>query len=60
MSEQEVRLLIKKNHLTWDEFCEFMKGQTVGMNEDGSTNFYDCDVKKFIEKRGKINVFEWD
>lgn len=32
----------------WEEFYKFMYGQTVGVNEDGSFNYYDCDVENFL------------
>ena len=31
----------------YEEFLEWMTGQTVGINKDGSTEFYDWDVKRF-------------
>lgn len=29
-------------------FWEFMNGQTMGLNEDGTTDVFDCDVDRFI------------
>ena len=29
-------------------FWDWMRGQTMGLNEDGTTNIYDCDVHRFI------------
>ena len=29
-------------------FWDWMGGQTCGLNEDGTTNIYDCDVDRFI------------
>ena len=29
-------------------FWTWMKNQTIGLNEDGSTNVYDTDVERFI------------
>lgn len=60
MTEQEVRDAIKKSNQTWEEFEYFMRGQTMGLNEDGTTNFYDCDVEKFIRWKGKIPSALWD
>jgi len=31
-------------------FEKFMIGQTVGLNPDGSTDYYDCDVENFLRK----------
>jgi len=37
----------------WEEFNEFMRGQTVGINKDGSIDYYEQDVENFLkpEKR---------
>lgn len=60
MTEKQVRNLLKKHGKTWEQFEYFMRGQTVGLNEDGSTNFYDCDVEKFLKWNGKIPSALWD
>lgn len=49
MTTQEVKLKIKKAGGSWKVFCEWMRGQTVGLYEDGSTNWYDYDVNRFIK-----------
>jgi len=51
MNEQEVKKLLKEHKLTWKEFNEWLKGQTVGVNTDGSTDYYSWDVERFIEKK---------
>jgi hypothetical protein len=48
MKEQEVKKIIGYNN--WNIFLEWMRGQTMGIYEDGSTNYYDCDVYAFKEK----------
>lgn len=48
MTEQEVKDTIGEEH--WSEFCKWMGGQTVGMNLDGSINYYECDVDAFKQK----------
>ena len=48
MTEYEVKKEIGENN--WDKFCEWMYGQTVGLNEDGTTDYYDCDVEAFKRK----------
>ncbi|MBU1930846.1 hypothetical protein KJ972_05070 [Candidatus Micrarchaeota archaeon] len=35
----------------WKEFEEFMKGQTVGINKDGSINYYELDIENFQRKK---------
>jgi len=53
MKEKEVKKLLRKNKLKWKDFCEWMGGQTIGMNEDGSIDYYDWDVKRYIELKVK-------
>lgn len=61
MTITEVKKIIGKKY--WKEFKEWMRGQTVGMNEDGSVDIYDYDVNRFLryKKRGygETNL-EWD
>ena len=45
MTEAEVMDRIGEEN--WDKFLEFMVGQTVGSNEDGSFDFFECDVENF-------------
>lgn len=40
----------------WAAFLKWMSGQTVGMNEDGSTNWYEYDVRRFAE--GKRIIYD--
>ena len=37
----------------WKEFNEFMNGQTVGVNPDGSTDYYQQDVENFLRPKNK-------
>ena len=48
MKTKDVEKLLKKHGKIWDEFAEFMHGQTVGTYPDGETNWYDCDVERFV------------
>ncbi|MEK6970900.1 MAG: hypothetical protein AABW68_04415 [archaeon] len=48
MDEQEVLSVIGNRR--WSTILEFMRGQTVGLNKDGSTNDYDQDVWNFAQK----------
>lgn len=50
MRTSEVEKLLKENGRTWEEFTEFMFCQTVGIYEDGETNWYDGDVERFINR----------
>lgn len=34
----------------WAEFCEFMVGQTMGIDENGQADIYECDVENFLRK----------
>jgi hypothetical protein len=48
MTEQQVKKKIGNKN--WEKFCEWMTGQTIGLNEDGTTDFYECDVEAFMQK----------
>ncbi len=45
MTEQEVKDYIGEDF--WDEFCYWITGQTCGLNEDGTSDYYDWDVEAF-------------
>ena len=51
MTTQEVEAKLAERNIPWDDFQHWMRGQTVGMNEDGSTNWYEYDVNRFIRYR---------
>lgn len=53
MSEAKVKEALAKAGLPWEDFVEWMDGQTVGLNPDGSFNYYDWDVASFIDGGGK-------
>lgn len=63
MSEKEVKQKIGEEN--WEKFLQWMRGQTCGLNEDGTTNYYECDVDAFYTKikigydRQK-DSFNWD
>ncbi len=48
MNERQVIKKIGK--IRWKEFLEFMKGQTVGKNKNGMTEYYAQDVENFLRK----------
>lgn len=50
MKEIEVRTIVGEEH--WEEFLKWMRGQTMGLNEDGSTEFYPWEVMKFCWEKG--------
>ena len=47
MNKKEVIKLIGKDR--WKEFNEWMRGQTVGINADSTTDYYKWDVERFVE-----------
>ena len=51
MNKSQVLKKIGKSK--WKEFQKFMVGQTAGINSDGSTNYYVCDVGNFLKPRNK-------
>lgn len=56
MNEKHVKKMIGKGN--WEDFLQFMKGQTVGKNKDGSTDYYDHDVEVYCSQ--KFKSFQWD
>ena len=63
MRENEARQRIKDAGGEWNTFMDWMRGQTLGLYDDGSTDFYDYDVNRFI--RYKCNpanepIKDWD
>jgi len=55
MKKEEVIKRIGKRG--WKQFEKFMRGQTVGINKDGSNDYYKRDVENFL--RPKERRF-WD
>jgi hypothetical protein len=55
MKEEEVKKLLKSHNKTWKGFKEWMKGQTVGVNPDGSIIYYSWDVERYLEGRPIID-----
>jgi hypothetical protein len=45
MNAKEVKAYIGTEH--YNTFIKFMQGQTVGINADGSTDYYEGDVERF-------------
>lgn len=45
MTTQEVKDYIGEEN--WDDFQHWMYGQTYGINDDGSANWYEWDVKRY-------------
>jgi len=45
MRESEVKKYIGENN--WKLFNKFMNGKTVGINKDGTFDYYEYDVKRF-------------
>lgn len=51
MTESQARSAIEQAVGSFDTFLEWMRGQTVGMNPDGTADFYEYDVNRFIRYR---------
>jgi len=60
MKKEEVLNLFKRENINWDKFVEWMSGQTMGLDEDGETIFYEDDVLRYIGivKYGRKDI--WD
>ena len=48
MTTKEVKQLCIKHNKSYAAFLVFMNGQTYGINEDGSNNWYENDVARFL------------
>jgi hypothetical protein len=46
MNKEEVIKVIGENN--WEDFSNWMRGQTVETYTDGTTNFYEHDVNRFV------------
>jgi len=53
MTTKKAKQLIKKAGGKWEDFMDFMFGQTYGINKDGSSNWYKIDVERFIRSISK-------
>jgi succinate dehydrogenase flavin-adding protein (antitoxin of CptAB toxin-antitoxin module) len=60
MREQEVREYLTDMGLDDDEFFEWMTGQTVGVNEDFSPDYFEHDVKRWVESKTNKTELMWD
>ncbi|MDG6938522.1 MAG: hypothetical protein JRN42_08325, partial [Nitrososphaerota archaeon] len=63
MTEAEAREKVEGAGGSWEVFCHWMRGQTMGLNEDGSVDIYDYDVSRFIRYRcdpANEPAVEWD
>lgn len=63
MTTQEVERKLADKNIPWERFQTWMNGQTVSGYPDGSTNWYEYDVDRFIRhtlKDTKENSVEWD
>jgi len=61
MTTKEVKKLIKGKD--WDVFLDWMIGQTCSCYPDGTTNWYEHDVNRFIRYKCDPNnepFAEWD
>jgi hypothetical protein len=63
MRIEEVEERVGKENM--EEFGKWMRGQTMGIYDDGTWNYYDCDVESFALKlkTGKDrqeNPLTWD
>lgn len=61
MLEQEVKVLLDKNGLLWDDFIVWMVGKTITYDEKGITIYQKHDVQKFIRfKKSGIDPVGFD
>jgi hypothetical protein len=48
MTKQQATKKIEEAGGDMKVFWDWMSGQTMGLNPDGTTDIYDCDVDRFI------------
>lgn len=58
MREQEVKAYIGTEN--WNDFLKFMYGQTVSLNPDGTTDYYESDVDRFKGRLERQVEAEYD
>lgn len=51
MTTKEAKEAIKKADLNWEDFVDWMFGNTVGVDANGETIWYETDVSQFIRSR---------
>jgi hypothetical protein len=54
MTEQQAKTRINQSGKNWDDFLEWMNGQTLGLNPDGTTDYYEYDVETFCANRSPM------
>ena len=59
MLEQEVKECLEKRGLSWDDFENWMTGQTLSSDKAGNTIYWTHDVQRFIDIKlhGKRGIF---
>jgi NOL1/NOP2/fmu family ribosome biogenesis protein len=55
MTESEAKKTIREAGKSWQDFLEWMRGQTVGMAPDGTTDWYPYDVNRFCRGSGPMS-----
>lgn len=54
MTEKEVREKLEEASYHWEDFDEWMCGQTAGLNPDGTIDYYESDVDRFIRNMNRM------
>lgn len=60
MTEKNVRDVINRNDLVWENFIKWMRGQTCGVYPNGDTDWYEYDVDRYIRIKKKGDKDFWD
>ena len=60
MRESEVRAALEKHKLSWEKFVEWMYGQTTGAYPDGTFDYYEWDVNRYIDLVVRGQPTFWD
>jgi hypothetical protein len=63
MRLEEVQEIIEAKGGSIETFFKWMRGQTIGLYDDGTSNFYEYDVERFIRygcNPDNEPLSEWD
>lgn len=58
MNEKQAKKLVGNDN--WEDFLDFMQGQTVGISKNGDIDYYKWDVERYIENKVSKRVWWYD
>ena len=55
LTERDVRELIEAHGRTWEQFRDWMYGQTYAIDSKGAFRYYRHDVERFLERQAIVD-----